>query len=81
MNSHATGVNAVIIESSRPARQPARQRRSAEGSMDPRAACASQGSSAAEATTPKRPWPHAPLAAGTTAYVAAAQPTSHGFAA
>ena len=61
-------------------RQAARQRRSDSGSAKPRAACASQGSRAADSTGARLPWPQAPETTGTTAYVVAPHRISQRFA-
>ena len=78
--SQATGVPQLTRASSSPVRQAARQRRSDSGSAKPRAACPSQGSSAADSTRAMLPWPHAPETTGTTAYVVAPHRISQRFA-
>ena len=77
-SSHSTGANAAARASSSPARQAARQRRSASGSAKPSAAWASQGSSRGDddaARAGRRP--RRPQTTGTSAQVVAPHSSSH----
>ncbi len=65
-SSQATGTNAVSTAAPSAVRQTERQRRSSSVAQSPSALVATQGSTIAPATVPRRPWATAPVITGSS---------------